>query len=247
MKVINPFQELGLDISSLPDMAALKKAYHQMAKKNHPDRFDHDPALKCKAEEKMTRINLAFQVASQYLETCPEKDWNSIKVETEKSKSKKSPDSAEKRYSAKKHDKEFRQKRDILLSRFFSWCRNIMEPANSKAEQSGEKPGYSTGNTARAGNMGNADHVRSDFNPEPNSFAEALKKSSESLKNIMNDSAKNQGNDKISQIKSAHASKKKTVRSAATSYRFMTRKKKKMDSYTGPVEKVSPVSRVPKI
>jgi len=245
MKVVNPFQELGLDISSFPDMADLKKAYRQMAKKYHPDRFDHDPALKCKAEEKMTRINLAFQVASQYLKTCPGKDRNSIKVETEKSKKK--SDSAKNRYSSKKYDKEYRQKRDILLSRFFSWCRNIMGPANVKAEQSGKKPSYRTGNTDRAGNTGNADHVRSGFNPEPNSFAEALKKSSESLKNIMNDSVKNQGNDKISQTKRIYESKKKTVQSAVTSYKSMTRKKKKLNSYTDPIEKVSPVSRVPKI
>lgn len=243
-----------------------------MAKKYHPDRFDHDHALKCKAEEKMIRINLAFQVAYQYLEICPIKDRNGIKVETEKNIQKKSSGSTKSRYYAKKCDKEYRQKRDIFVNRFFSWCRNIMGSVNGKEEQSRGKPACSTGNAGHVRSGSNPDfeeqrqsswkkptanghqqsggtnmQTKKSYKTEPTTFAKELKKSSESLKNIMNDSVKNRENDKISQMKRAYKSKRKPFQSVDTSSKFVKCKKKFLDSYAGPVEKVSPVSRVPKI
>ncbi|MBF0235185.1 MAG: DnaJ domain-containing protein, partial [Desulfamplus sp.] len=56
-----------LELTKHPDMADVKKAYRIMAKKFHPDRFDHDPVLRKRAESKMKEINLAFRTACDFI------------------------------------------------------------------------------------------------------------------------------------------------------------------------------------
>ncbi len=50
---------LGLDPGASPE--DVKKAYRQLAKKNHPDRFT-DPEEKSEHEKKMARINEAYRI-----------------------------------------------------------------------------------------------------------------------------------------------------------------------------------------
>jgi DnaJ domain len=50
---------LGLQVGASDSQ--IRSAYHVLVKVWHPDRFQHDPALKTQAEEKLKSINTAFQ------------------------------------------------------------------------------------------------------------------------------------------------------------------------------------------
>ena len=59
MKSVNEYcKVLGVDSSATPE--ELKKAYRDLIKEWHPDRFLHNPRLQKKAEEKLREINEAY-------------------------------------------------------------------------------------------------------------------------------------------------------------------------------------------
>jgi hypothetical protein len=49
-----------LDLPPDAPIAEVKRAYRELAKVWHPDRFSHDPALRARAEEKLKQINAAY-------------------------------------------------------------------------------------------------------------------------------------------------------------------------------------------
>ena len=63
------FQLLGIVPGD--SLEAAKAKYRIKAKKCHPDRFSHDPALMKAAEIKMTQVNLAYQVVCTHLRSSP--------------------------------------------------------------------------------------------------------------------------------------------------------------------------------
>jgi hypothetical protein len=59
MKSVHEYCEiLGIDSSATPEQ--LKKAYRDLVKEWHPDRYLHNPRLQRKAEEKLREINEAY-------------------------------------------------------------------------------------------------------------------------------------------------------------------------------------------
>lgn len=166
MEPIESFQVLGLDISSLPDKAGLKEAYRRMAKMHHPDRFEHDNELKRTAEAKMIKINLAFQVVSQYLKTSLEKDGSHIKPESEDNAGKKEGSKTKSKQYADKYDKKYGQKKEGLVNLFFSWCINIVRAVKTSAEQEKRKGFSAAEDICGAGNMGDDSHARGPDTPQ---------------------------------------------------------------------------------
>jgi hypothetical protein len=59
MKSINEYCEI-LRVNSSATPEELKKAYRELVKEWHPDRFLHNPRLRRKAEEKLREINEAY-------------------------------------------------------------------------------------------------------------------------------------------------------------------------------------------
>lgn len=129
-----------LEIGRTSDMADLKRAYRIMAKRYHPDRFDHDPVLKKKAESRMKDINLAFKTASDFFnslkksekqksastrDTMPERSSSSPKADqAEEEKSRQ--DGFEKNYSENCEEKSDCKKEQTSVSIIFSWCKNFI-------------------------------------------------------------------------------------------------------------------------
>ena len=50
-----------LEVDPTATVGELKGAYRDLVKVWHPDRFDHDPALQLKAQEKLKEINRAYE------------------------------------------------------------------------------------------------------------------------------------------------------------------------------------------
>jgi curved DNA-binding protein CbpA len=51
----------ALELKSGASLEEVKRAYKDMVKVWHPDRFSHDPRLQQRAQEKLKEINLAYQ------------------------------------------------------------------------------------------------------------------------------------------------------------------------------------------
>lgn len=141
MDVATSFKILEIGITS--DMADLKRAYRVMAKRYHPDRFDHDPVLKKRAESRMKQINLAFKTASDFVnslkksekqnssstrETMPKSSSSSPEADqAEKVREEKSGrDGFEKNHSENCEDNADLKKRQISVALIFAWCRNLI-------------------------------------------------------------------------------------------------------------------------
>lgn len=58
--MLDPYELLG--IAPEADAEQIRHAYHLLAKKYHPDRFQ-DPQQQKQAQERMTQLNLAYQEA----------------------------------------------------------------------------------------------------------------------------------------------------------------------------------------
>ena len=56
--MLDPYELLGIPPEA--DAEQIRHAYHLLAKKYHPDRFQ-DPQQQRQAQEKMTQLNLAYQ------------------------------------------------------------------------------------------------------------------------------------------------------------------------------------------
>ena len=55
-----------LDLEPGATLADVKRSYRELVKVWHPDRFAHDPALERKGQEKLKRINLAFELLKKF-------------------------------------------------------------------------------------------------------------------------------------------------------------------------------------
>ena len=53
------YRELNLEPTAT--RAEIDRAYKDLVKVWHPDRFTHNPSLRAKAEQKLKRINIAYQ------------------------------------------------------------------------------------------------------------------------------------------------------------------------------------------
>lgn len=58
------YEILELEPGASPE--EVKRAYRDLAKVWHPDRFSHDPPLQQKAQEKLKEINRAYEKLSSY-------------------------------------------------------------------------------------------------------------------------------------------------------------------------------------
>jgi hypothetical protein len=56
-----------LELKPAASLDEIKKAYRDLVKVWHPDRFDHDPALQQKAQEKLKEINAAYDALIAFL------------------------------------------------------------------------------------------------------------------------------------------------------------------------------------
>ncbi|HEY5563253.1 MAG TPA: DnaJ domain-containing protein [Clostridiaceae bacterium] len=70
----NPYEVLEVKEGSTKD--EIKKAYHDMAKKYHPDQYESNP-LKELAEEKMREVNEAYDSLMKGGSSAPGNDFNS--------------------------------------------------------------------------------------------------------------------------------------------------------------------------
>lgn len=62
---LKEYQKL-LGIGNKLDIESLRAAYHKQVKKNHPDLFQQERD-KIKATQKMLRINVAYQILTEYI------------------------------------------------------------------------------------------------------------------------------------------------------------------------------------
>lgn len=155
MTYIESFQILGLDPRAFPDMHDLKKAYRNMAKLYHPDRFDNDKAKQLKAELRMTQINLAFQVASGHLKNVHKNTRSKVKDTPKRPENNKRTTQTKKRTQTKKtaqtdgeekqRDSEYHAKTGKSQKSFFSWCRDIMGEILGKKDNFRTKSGKGNG------------------------------------------------------------------------------------------------------
>lgn len=58
----------ALELRSGASLEEVKRAYRDMVKVWHPDRFSHDPRLQKRAQEKLKEINLAYQRLESFLQ-----------------------------------------------------------------------------------------------------------------------------------------------------------------------------------
>jgi hypothetical protein len=58
-----------LELPPFTPIEDVKRAYKDLVTVWHPDRFQNNQELKCKAEEKLKRINIAYEAIRQYLAT----------------------------------------------------------------------------------------------------------------------------------------------------------------------------------
>ncbi|HEX5032523.1 MAG TPA: J domain-containing protein, partial [Candidatus Eisenbacteria bacterium] len=63
------FRTLGLEPGASPD--EIRAAYRRLAKRNHPDKFVHDPRLQTQATARMKAINGAYRTLRPYLDGTP--------------------------------------------------------------------------------------------------------------------------------------------------------------------------------
>lgn len=78
-EILRSFEILELK----PDVSfeGVRQAYREMAKVWHPDRFQNEPKLRAKAQEKLKQINLAYERLRDYFENPTA--YNSDPVESE--------------------------------------------------------------------------------------------------------------------------------------------------------------------
>ncbi len=57
-----------LELETTTTLREAKRAYKDLVRVWHPDRFQNTPRLKQKADEKLMEINLAFNYLRDYLE-----------------------------------------------------------------------------------------------------------------------------------------------------------------------------------
>lgn len=63
----NLFRELDLEADA--DLDSVRQSYRQLVKVWHPDRFDNDRKLQAVANEKLKRINFAYEALVAYIES----------------------------------------------------------------------------------------------------------------------------------------------------------------------------------
>ena len=69
-----------LELETTTTLREAKRAYKDLVRVWHPDRFQNTPRLKQKADEKLMEINLAFNYLRDYLESSPDNRLTRIKV-----------------------------------------------------------------------------------------------------------------------------------------------------------------------
>src|SRR5687767_5822767 len=60
MELIEAYRQLEIEVRASEE--AVRRAYLDLTKVWHPDRFGHDPALRAKAQEKLKSINAAYDL-----------------------------------------------------------------------------------------------------------------------------------------------------------------------------------------
>jgi DnaJ-like protein/Sel1 repeat-containing protein len=75
--IVQCYQVLEIEVGV--SLEEVKQAYRELVKVWHPDRFQNDPKLQYKAQEKLKQLNAAYSVILEYLETAdvrPKADTN---------------------------------------------------------------------------------------------------------------------------------------------------------------------------
>ena len=87
----------------------LKRAYRTIIKKNHPDLFEFDPALKARAEEHIKKVNQAYKLLAADLTPQKKQKANSNIFKQKKPKQKKSKQKKSKMSASKKAEQSASQ------------------------------------------------------------------------------------------------------------------------------------------
>ncbi|MBF0413903.1 MAG: DnaJ domain-containing protein [Desulfamplus sp.] len=229
MNVAISFKMLGLVVRSDIGIAEVKRAYRTIAKKCHPDRFNNNPVLKKQAESRMKDINLAFRIACDFVNSL-KKDENAKDEKEEHQK------------GAGDFDANF-GKAESPVSHFFSWLKNIMA-SNVLRSSSLDAP------------IQTQNQVRSDAKPISTKESSINRKQkSVNFEDVLKRSSELKEKNKYSKIAEQSnfsenifvASRKSSFSSNKSLFRYFKCKKKFINSYIEPIEKISPISNINKI
>ncbi len=254
MNIATSFKILGIVVKPDIEIEEVKRAYRLMAKKFHPDHFHHNHILKQQAESRMKEINLAFKTACDFVKTLPKVEKKRDGVSTSKKSEK--PD-----VRNEKNDKSQR-----TFSNFFKWCKNIISskeivlesddivikekivaaPSSIKSSNPQEQKSSSPKTPHFSATKNRKNRNSSHFYGECN-FDEFLRKSEESFKDRDEVRKKTCHKENFADMEKERAYAKSALKPENSPFKYVKRKKKFIDSYAGPVEKVAPISSVNKI
>ncbi len=230
-----------LCITSNASMEEIKSAYRKRAKKFHPDRFNHESPLRTKAESRMKDVNLAFQIlynpADRKIDADSGTDAGSGYNKNKSGKSNKSyikPEKQKGRYG----NWSISAKASIFFSEILKKIGRRAPVQNKKTKAKVKQ---------YKGRMGKNNYVRhtecrfSDKKKKFKSFDSMLRK------NLKTDIVF-----PVIKDKSINKSQRINMRSKFFKIRVcrmqrIKRKKHFMDSVSGPVQKITPISPVKKI
>ncbi len=230
-----------LRLTSNASMEEIKSAYRKRAKRFHPDRFNHDKSLRKKAEARMKDVNLAFQILYSF--TDPKIDADSGSNADFNNNKNKSGLSDKKHIKPEKHQCQgsswsMMAKAFIFFSEIFKRTgrEKSVQNKKNKAKNNKYKRRMRENNYARQNECRIFDKKKT-LKP----FDIMLKKN---LKTNINSS--------MIRNKSIHKGQHINLRSKFFNIRVCQIQRIKgkryfMDSVSGPIQKIAPISSVKKI
>jgi len=233
-----------LHLTSNASMEEIKSAYRKRAKKFHPDRFNHENSLRKNAETRMKDINLAFQILYSLADSGINADSEpNVDSGSNIDKSDKS-DKSDKKY-IKPEKQQDRCGNWSMMIKAYIFFSEIFK----KIER--EKPVQNEKNKAKV-NKYKRRMEKNNYARRNECRISDKKKKLKSFDSMLRKNLKTDINFPMIKNKSIHKSQRINMRIKFFNTRIcqMQRirgKKYFMDSVSGPVQKITPISPVKKI